>query len=56
MVNKLQELYEPIWEELYGRSKEQGYCIRSIWAADMAQEGESGLMNKDLLGNDRKPT
>ncbi|KAL4811213.1 Alpha/beta hydrolase family-domain-containing protein [Aspergillus unguis] len=46
------ELYEPLWEELYARSKANGFRIRSIWMADVAHQGESSVVNEDLLGND----
>ncbi|KAJ6108272.1 hypothetical protein N7523_009595 [Penicillium sp. IBT 18751x] len=46
------ELYEPLWEEIHARSQEAGFRIRSIWMADVAWEGESGVINEDSLGND----
>ncbi|OGE48198.1 hypothetical protein PENARI_c031G02967 [Penicillium arizonense] len=46
------ELYEPLWEEIHARSKQNGFRIRSIWMADVAQEGESSVINEDSLGND----
>ncbi|PYI24041.1 toxin biosynthesis protein [Aspergillus japonicus CBS 114.51] len=46
------ELYEPLWEEIYARSKANGFRIRSIWMADVAHQGESSVLNEDLLGND----
>lgn len=46
------ELYEPLWEELYARSKANGFRIRSIWMADVAHQGQSSVLNEDLLGND----
>ncbi|KAL4959645.1 putative toxin biosynthesis protein [Aspergillus stella-maris] len=46
------ELYEPLWEELHARSIENGFRIRSIWMADVAHQGESSVVNEDLLGND----
>ncbi|KAL4759083.1 putative toxin biosynthesis protein [Aspergillus foveolatus] len=46
------ELYEPLWEELHARSKENGFRIRSIWMADVAHQGQSSVVNEDLLGND----
>lgn len=48
------ELYEPLWVELYHSLKQQGLRIRSIWAIDAAWQGQSGLLNRDKLGNDRK--
>lgn len=49
-----QELYEPLWEELSARSKEDGVRIRSIWIADAANQGASGIVNEQNLGNDRQ--
>ncbi|KAH7380852.1 prolyl aminopeptidase-like protein [Cadophora sp. MPI-SDFR-AT-0126] len=46
------ELYEPLWEDLHARSKSSGFRIRSIWIADVAQQGQSGVLNEGLLGND----
>ncbi|KAL2063009.1 hypothetical protein VTL71DRAFT_6081 [Oculimacula yallundae] len=46
------ELYEPLWEDLHARSKSNGFRIRSIWIADVAQQGQSGVLNEGLLGND----
>jgi hypothetical protein len=56
ILNYLQvkELYEPLWEELHARSKVNGFRIRSIWITDVAQQGASGVLNEQLLGNDRK--
>jgi hypothetical protein len=47
-------LYEPLWEDLHARSKSNSFRIRSIWIADIANQGASGIMNEELLGNDRK--
>ncbi|KAL2004065.1 hypothetical protein VTN02DRAFT_570 [Thermoascus thermophilus] len=46
------ELYEPLWEEIHARSKRNGFRIRSIWMADVAHQGQSGVLNENLLGND----
>jgi len=48
------ELYEPLWDEIYTLSKSTGFKIRSIWIADAAHQGESGILNESILGNDRK--
>lgn len=49
------ELYEPLWDELYLSSKKSNaFRIRSIWFADAAHQGESGLLNESRLGNDRE--
>jgi hypothetical protein len=34
------------------RLKKLRLNIRSIWIADVAQQGASGIMNEQLLGND----
>ncbi|OJJ82563.1 uncharacterized protein ASPGLDRAFT_67989 [Aspergillus glaucus CBS 516.65] len=44
------ELYEPLWEELLAHSKQDGVC--SIWIADAANQGASGIINEKNLGND----
>ncbi|KAL3480599.1 Alpha/beta hydrolase family-domain-containing protein [Aspergillus californicus] len=46
------ELYEPLWEEIHARSNANGFRIRSIWMADVAHQGQSSVINEDLLGND----
>ncbi|KAG9239450.1 prolyl aminopeptidase-like protein [Amylocarpus encephaloides] len=46
------ELYEPLWEDLHARSKANGFRIRSIWITDVAQQGASGVLNEQLLGDD----
>ncbi|WEW55734.1 hypothetical protein PRK78_001167 [Emydomyces testavorans] len=46
------ELYEPLWEELLARSKKNGFQIRAIWIADVANQGNSSVMNEHALGND----
>ncbi|KAK5724948.1 hypothetical protein LTR17_013437 [Elasticomyces elasticus] len=44
------ELYEPLWDDLYGRLQKQGRNIRSIWISDVAGQGQSGILNETLLG------
>ncbi|KIW28979.1 uncharacterized protein PV07_04830 [Cladophialophora immunda] len=46
------ELYEPLWDDLHAQAVQQGFRIRGIWMADVAQQGQSGIMNQELLGND----
>ncbi|KIX04650.1 uncharacterized protein Z518_05520 [Rhinocladiella mackenziei CBS 650.93] len=46
------ELYEPLWDDILARSKRDGFRIRSIWIADVAQQGQSSVLNEELLGND----
>ncbi|KAI5282616.1 hypothetical protein KEM54_002690 [Ascosphaera aggregata] len=47
----IQELYEPLWEEILIRSRGK-FRIKSIWIADVAFQGASGVMNEGKLGND----
>lgn len=54
LANINQELYEPLWEDIHARSKASGFRIRSIWIADVAQQGQSSVLNEGLLGNDRE--
>ena len=49
----MKELYEPLWDELLKLSKSAGFRIRSIWIADVAQQGWSSVLNEQKLGNDR---
>ena len=46
------ELYEPLWEDLLSRSKRHNFRIRSIWIADVANQGASSVLNEHHLGND----
>ncbi|KAG4255272.1 hypothetical protein FPRO04_03805 [Fusarium proliferatum] len=46
------ELYEPLWDELYDRVRQQDLRIRSIWIADVWNQGQSGVINERVLGND----
>ena len=46
------ELYEPLWDDILARSKKHGFRIRSIWVADVAQQGQSSVLNEPFLGND----
>jgi len=46
------ELYEPLWDDIHARMKKHNFRIRSIWIADVAQQGCSGVLNEELLGND----
>ena len=46
------ELYEPLWDEILVRANGQGFRIRSIWVADAAFQGDSGVLNEKLIGND----
>ncbi|KAJ6442122.1 prolyl aminopeptidase [Purpureocillium lavendulum] len=46
------ELYEPLWDEFYHEAKKRGIRIRSIYIADAAWQGRSGVLNEGKLGND----
>ena len=46
------ELYQPLWDDLSRVLKKKGQAIRGIWIADVAQQGMSGIINEDKLGND----
>ncbi|KAL4782810.1 Alpha/beta hydrolase family-domain-containing protein [Aspergillus varians] len=46
------ELYEPLWDDIYERLLIHNRRIRSIWIADVAHQGQSGILNESILGND----
>ncbi len=48
-----QELYEPLWDDLFDRLRGKHIHINSIWIADVAHQGASGALNEEKLGNDR---
>jgi hypothetical protein len=50
------ELYEPLWDDMYERLRSHNRRIRSIWIADVVQQGQSGIMNEGILGDDRAST
>ena len=54
LLTLYQELYEALWDELYLRSKANGFRIRSIWISDAAHQNQSSVLNEEKLGNDRK--
>lgn len=49
----MQELYEPLWDELLDRLQAKGIGIGNIFIADVAHQGTSGVLNEEKLGNDR---
>jgi hypothetical protein len=53
-ADSMQELYEPLWDDMYESLKAKGVGIRGIWIADVAHQGASGVLNEKKLGNDRK--
>ncbi|KAF2862842.1 alpha/beta-hydrolase [Piedraia hortae CBS 480.64] len=46
------ELYEPLWEDLSNELLVRGIWISTIFIADAAHQGESGVLNDGKLGND----
>ncbi|KAI0204554.1 Alpha/beta hydrolase family-domain-containing protein [Astrocystis sublimbata] len=50
------ELYEALWEDLLTQSQNAkegtGFRIRSIWIADVSNQGSSGVLNETKLGDD----
>jgi len=48
----VKELYEPLWEDLVQRLDSCGRKIRSIWIADMSNQGVSGLLNEETKYDD----
>lgn len=49
----VKELYEPLWEDLVDVLGGLGMRVRGIWIADVAWQGQSGILNEEKLGNDR---
>ncbi|KAJ9647940.1 hypothetical protein H2201_001306 [Coniosporium apollinis] len=52
ILDCVQELYEPLWDELLKRTEKSSFRIRGIWIADVAHQGASGVLNEGKLGND----
>ncbi|KAJ4393296.1 hypothetical protein N0V93_002504 [Gnomoniopsis smithogilvyi] len=48
----VKELYEPLWDDLLHACRQNGVNIRGIWIADVAWQGQSGVVNENSLGND----
>ncbi|KID72361.1 Abhydrolase domain-containing protein mpaH [Metarhizium brunneum] len=46
------ELYEPLWDDVYDRLLRKNIRIRSVWIADIWNQGQSGVLNEKMLGND----
>jgi hypothetical protein len=49
-----QELYEPLWEDLELLLSKRGRKIRSIWIANVSNQGASGLLNEETKFDDGK--
>jgi hypothetical protein len=54
LIEVSQELYEPLWEDLEKLLLKGGRRIRSIWFADMSNQGASGLLNEEYKYDDCK--
>lgn len=50
----VKELYEPLWDDLLVACRQNGVNVRGIWMADIAWQGQSGILNQAKLGNDRE--
>ena len=48
----IKELYEPLFAEIFTRSNDAGFSIRSIWIADMFNCGQSAVLNNSNLACD----
>lgn len=49
------EAYEPVWDELLASSRRGcKYKIRNIFTVDCHNQGASGRLNKDIMGDERK--
>ncbi|KAL3440121.1 Alpha/beta hydrolase family-domain-containing protein [Aspergillus insuetus] len=47
------ELYEPLWDDIYtSLLRTHNRRIRAIWIADVVQQGQSGVLNEAILGDD----
>lgn len=40
------EIYEPLWDRMHEAAATEGITICNIWMADVAYQGESGMLNK----------
>ena len=49
--NRVQEIYEPLWEDLYAQMKQHSIPLRAIWVADVSNQGASGVLNEDIQGD-----
>lgn len=53
-LKRLQELYEPFFDEVLLRYENSGLKIRSIWAPDAVHQGASGILNESFIGDERE--
>ncbi|GFG23216.1 toxin biosynthesis protein, putative [Aspergillus udagawae] len=45
------ETYEPLWEDLYAQLNKRSIPVRSIWIADVSNQGASGILNEHVQGD-----
>lgn len=45
-------MYEPLWEDIALQMKRRGKKLRSIWIADVSNQGASGLVNEESKYDD----
>ncbi|GIJ84827.1 hypothetical protein Asppvi_003678 [Aspergillus pseudoviridinutans] len=45
------EVYEPLWEDLYAQLNKRSIPVRSIWIADISNQGASGVLNEHVQGD-----
>lgn len=49
------EMYEPLWDGLLELANQSSkFRIRGIWMVEAHNQGESGMLNEGLLGDERK--
>ena len=48
------EPLEPLLDDFLAAARSVRLGIRGIWIADVAHQGESGILNERKIGNDRK--
>ena len=48
------EMYEPLWDDLWEFSRMRNFTIRGVWIADSSHQGESGILNERVQGDDRE--
>ena len=46
------EMYEPLWDDVLQQLQAKGRNVRGIWIADIASQGQSGIINEASLGPD----
>lgn len=53
LLIEFQETYQPLWDAvLLAETQHANFHIRSVWIADVANQGASYALNSDKLGDD----